>query len=161
MNNGLHELFLEELADMYDAEQQLVKALPKLAKSAKGSQLKKAFESHLKETENHVSRLEEVFESLDVKPKKKACKGLSGIIKEGEEMLEDHKGTEEGDAALICAAQKAEHYEIASYGCLSAWSEQMGHNEATEILEEILAEEKEADKKLTEIAQGSANRKAT
>jgi ferritin-like metal-binding protein YciE len=161
MNNGLHELFLEELADMYDAEQQLVKALPKLAKAAKGSQLRKAFESHLKETENHVERLKEVFESLDEKPKKKACKGLSGIIKEGEEMLEDHKGAEEGDAALICAAQKAEHYEIASYGCLSAWAEQMGHEEAVDILEEILAEEKEADEKLTQIAKSSANPQAT
>jgi ferritin-like metal-binding protein YciE len=157
MNNGLHELFLEELADMYDAEQQLVKALPKLAKSAKRSELKSAFESHLEETENHVKRLEEVFKSVDAKPKKKACKGLSGILKEGEEMLEEHKGSEEGDAALICAAQKTEHYEIASYGCLSAWAEQMGHEEAVEILDEILAEEKAADEKLTQIATASAN----
>jgi ferritin-like metal-binding protein YciE len=101
MKNGLHALFMEELADMYDAEQQLLKALPSLAKSAQKSELKKAFEAHLKETENHVSRLEEVFESLDATPKKKACKGLQGIIKEGKEAMEEHEGSEEGDAALI------------------------------------------------------------
>ena len=160
MKNGLHALFMEELADMYDAEQQLLKALPALAKSAQKGELKKAFEAHLKETENHVSRLEKVFESLDAKPKKKACKGVQGIIKEGKEAIEEHEGSEEGDAALICAAQKTEHYEIATYGCLCAWADQMGHEKALDLLEENLAEEKAADEKLTKIAKSSANRAA-
>jgi ferritin-like metal-binding protein YciE len=160
MKNGLHELFMEELADLYDAEQQLMKVLPEMAKNAQKAELRKAFESHLEETQNHVSRLEEVFESLEASPKKKPCKGLAGIIKEGKEMLTDHKGSEEGDAALICAAQKVEHYEIASYGCLCAWAEQMGHEEALELLQETLEEEKAADEKLTKIAK-TANRAAT
>jgi ferritin-like metal-binding protein YciE len=157
MKNGLHELFMDELADMYDAEQQLIKALPKLVKAAQNDELRDAFEMHLKETENHVNRLEKVFELLDQSPKRKKCEGMKGVVDEGKEMLDEHKGSEESDAALICAAQKTEHYEIASYGCLCTWAEQMGHDEALDLLKENLAEEKAADEKLTEIAKSSAN----
>jgi ferritin-like metal-binding protein YciE len=158
--NGLHELFLAELCDIYDAEQQLVKTLPKLAKAARSAELRDALESHLDETKNHVSRLENVFQSLDASPKRKKCKGIMGVIDEGKEILSEHKGGDELDAAVICAAQKTEHYEIASYGCLCTWAEQMGHHEALNLLKENLAEEKEADITLTEIAQASANLEA-
>ena len=160
MKNRLHELFLDELADMFDAEQQLVKALPKLAKAAHNEELREAFESHLRETENHVNRLEQVFELLGETPKRKKCEGMKGMIDESKEILSEHKDSEETDAALICAAQKAEHYEIASYGCLCTWAEQMGHDEALDLLKENLAEEKAADEKLTEIARASANPEA-
>lgn len=157
MNNGLHALFLDELADIYNAEQQLTKALPKLAKAAQSDELREAIESHLEETESHVSRLDQVFESLDEAPKKKKCKGMEGIIEEGEEVLSEHKKTGELDAGLISAAQRAEHYEIAVYGCLCTWAEQMGHDEALNLLKETLAEEKAADEKLTGIAKSTAN----
>ncbi len=160
MNNGLHELFLDELADMYSAEQQLTKALPKLAKAAESDELREAFEMHLKETENHVSRLDQVFQSLDESPKRKKCKGIEGIIAEGEEVMSQHKQSEELNAALICAAQKTEHYEVASYGSLCAWAKRMGHTEALSLLKENLAEEKAADQKLTQLASASANPKA-
>jgi ferritin-like metal-binding protein YciE len=160
MKNGLHELFLEELADMYNAEQQLTKALPKLARAAQDESLREAFESHLEETENHISRLEQVFESLDESPKRKKCKGMEGIIQEGKEILSDHKKSEELDAALISAAQKTEHYEIASYGCLCTWAQQMGHDKAAGLLKDILIDEKAADEKLTEIANSAANLRA-
>ena len=157
MKNGLHELFLEELADVYNAEQQLTKALPKLAKAAQNEDLREAFESHLEETENHVSRLEQVFESLDESPKRKKCKGMEGIIKEGQEVLSEHKQSDELDAALIAAAQKTEHYEIATYGCLCTWAQEMGHDKAVDLLKETLEEEKAADVKLTGIAKSSSN----
>jgi ferritin-like metal-binding protein YciE len=160
MKNRLHDLFLDELADIYDAEQQLVKALPKLAKAAQNEQLREAFDTHLKETENHVNRLDQVFELLDETPKRKKCEGMRGLVDEGKEILTDHKDSEETDAALICAAQKSEHYEIAAYGCLCTWAEQMGHEEALDLLKENLAEEKAADEKLTEIAKSTANPEA-
>jgi ferritin-like metal-binding protein YciE len=160
MKNGLHTLFLDELADMYSAEQQLTKALPKLARAAHSDQLREAFESHLEETENHVNRLKKVFESLNETPKGKKCKGIEGIIEEGKEILGEHEKGEELDAALIAAAQKAEHYEIASYGCLCTWADQMGHARAHELLGENLTEEKTADEKLTEIAMSRANAEA-
>ena len=160
MKNGLHELFLDELADIYGAEQQLTKALPKLAKAAQSDELREAFEMHLEETQNHVSRLEQVFESLDETPKKKKCKGIEGILGEGKDVMAEHKKSEELDAALISAAQKTEHYEIASYGCLCTWAEQMGHDRALNLLKENLMEEKAADEKLTEIAKSSANLEA-
>ena len=160
MKNGLHELFLAELCDIYDAEQQLVKTLPKLAKAAHNAELREAIESHLDETKNQITRLEEVFQSLDKSPKRKKCKAMAGLIEEGKEVLSDHKDGDELDAAVICAAQKTEHYEIASYGCLCTWAEQMGHREALSLLKENLAEEKEADVTLTEIARASANLEA-
>jgi ferritin-like metal-binding protein YciE len=160
MKNGLHKLFLDELADIHYAEVQLTKALPKLAKASECDELRSAFESHLRETETHVSRLERVFELLNERPRKKKCDGMLGIIDEGKEMLSDNKGEPTADAALIAAAQKAEHYEIATYGTLVTWAKTMHHDEAARLLEETLAEEKAADEKLTEIAQSVANPEA-
>jgi ferritin-like metal-binding protein YciE len=157
MKNGLHALFLDELADIYNAEQQLTKALPKMAKAAQNDKLREAIEEHLEETEAHVTRLDQVFESLDESPKRKKCKGMEGIIDEGEEVMSEHGKGEEIDAALISAAQRVEHYEIAVYGCLCTWAEQMGHDEALDLLKETLDEEKTADEKLTEIAKSTAN----
>lgn len=160
MKNGLHKLFLEELADIYNAEQQLTKALPKLAKAANNDQLRRAIEDHLEDTEKHVSRLEEVFSSLEESPKRKKCRGMEGIIEEGKEVMSEHKKSEDLDAALISAAQKSEHYEIATYGCLCTWAEQMGHDKALSLLKETLDEEKAADEKLSGIARASANQEA-
>jgi len=160
MSNDLHELFLDELADIYNAEQQLTKALPKFAKTAKNDELREAFEQHLEETENHISRLDQVFESLGESMKRKKCKGMEGLIEEGEEVISEHKSTDALDAGLIISAQKVEHYEIASYGSLCSWAEQMGHNDALELLRQTLEEEKAADEKLTEIAETVANTQA-
>jgi ferritin-like metal-binding protein YciE len=160
MDNNLHELFLEELADIYNAEQQLTRALPKMAKAAESDELREAFESHLEETEGHISRLEEVARQLDETIKRKTCAAMKGLIEEGEEMLKEHKGTSAADAALICAAQKVEHYEIAAYGTLVAWAEQMNHQEAVGPLRETLDEEKQADEKLTSVAESLANERA-
>jgi ferritin-like metal-binding protein YciE len=160
MDNDLHELFLEELADILNAERQLTKALPKMARAAESAELTEAFESHLAETEIHISRLEKVFRSLDESPKRKKCKGMEGLIEEGEEMMKEMKSTSALDASLIASAQKAEHYEIASYGALCAWAGQMGHDEALQLLQETLDEEKTADETLTQIAESSANQMA-
>ena len=160
MSNELHELFLDELADIYNAEQQLTKALPKLAKAAKSSELRQAFEAHFEETRNHIQRLEQVAESVGGSIKRKKCQGMEGLIEEGEEMLEEKEDSDALDAALILAAQKVEHYEIAAYGGLRAWAEQMGHSEAIDLLQETLEEEKSADQKLNQIAESSANLEA-
>ena len=156
-NSALHELFLDELADILNAEQQLLKALPKMAKAANSDELREAFESHLEETQNQVSRLEDVFSALDETPKRKKCKAMEGLLEEGKEMMEEKKDSAALDAALISAAQKVEHYEIASYGSCCAWAEMMGHSEALELLQETLTEEKDADEKLTQIAESVAN----
>jgi ferritin-like metal-binding protein YciE len=160
MNSDLHELFLDELADIYNAEQQLTKALPKLAKTAKNDELREAFEQHLEETENHVTRLDQVFESLGESMKRKKCKGMEGLIEEGEEVISEQKNSRALDAGLIISAQKVEHYEIAAYGSLCSWAEQMGHNDALELLKQTLEEEKAADEKLTEVAETVANTQA-
>jgi ferritin-like metal-binding protein YciE len=160
MDNDLHDLFLEELADMLHAEQQLTKALPKLIKAAESDELRTALENHLEETNGHISRLEQAFESLDEKVKTKPCKGMKGIIEEGDEMVKEMKDTGAIDATVIAAGQKTEHYEIASYGTLIAWAEQMGHADAVNLLKENLQEEKAADEKLTDIALAIANQKA-
>jgi ferritin-like metal-binding protein YciE len=160
MNNALHKLFLDELADIHYAEIQLTKTLPKLAKTAEHEELKAAFEQHLQETETHVSRIEEIFEMLDEKPRKKKCEGMEGILEEGKEMLSDNKGSAAQDAALIAAAQKAEHYEIASYGTLATWAKLMEHDDVANLLNETLDEEKAADEKLTEVAESLANLQA-
>jgi len=160
MNNDLHELFLDELADVYSAEQQLTKALPKLAKTAKNDELREAFEQHLEETENHVARLDQVFESLGESMKRKKCKGMEGLIEEGEEVISEQKNSNALDAGLIISAQKVEHYEIAAYGSLCSWAEQMGHTDALELLRQTLEEEKTADEKLTGIAESVANTQA-
>jgi ferritin-like metal-binding protein YciE len=157
VSEDLHELFLDELADVYDAEKQLTKALPKMAKAAQNDELREAFESHLEETENHVSRLEQVAESLGEKLKRKTCKAMQGLVEEGSEIIKENKDSSALDAGLIAAAQKVEHYEIASYGTLCAWAKEMGHTDELELLEATLEEEKAADSKLTEIGQNSAN----
>jgi ferritin-like metal-binding protein YciE len=149
----LRDTFLEELADVYDAEKQLLKALPKMAKAASHEELKEAFESHLDETKKHVERLEQVFEAFGEPAKGKKCKAMQGLVEEGEELIEE----DEGDAALICGAQKVEHYEIASYGSLAAWAKLLGQDEAAELLDETLAEEKAVDAKLNEIAESRVN----
>lgn len=159
-NDELHQLFLDELADILNAERQLTKALPKMAKACKAEELKEAFQSHLGETENHITRLEQVFKSLDEPVKSKKCKAMEGLVAEGAEMLEEYKDSSALDAALIAAAQKVEHYEIASYGTVRAWAEQMGHSEAVDLLTETLEEEKAANEKLTDIAESSVNEAA-
>lgn len=156
-NNPLHEAFLEELADIYNAEQQLLKALPRMAKAAESDDLREAFEMHLEETQTHADRLNEAVEKLGETLKRKKCKAMEGLLAEGKEMMEEHKGEPTIDAVLIAAAQKVEHYEIASYGTVCAWAELMGHDEVVELLSETLDEEKEADKKLTKIAETVAN----
>jgi len=151
--NILRETFLEELADLYDAEKQLVKALPKMAKAAQNQQLKEGFEEHLGETEEHVNRLEQVFENIGERAKGKKCKAMKGLVEEGEELIKEKAG----DAALICAAQKVEHYEIAAYGSLKTWARMLEENEAADLLEETLEEEKATDEKLTELAESTVN----
>lgn len=153
----LHELFIDELADLLNAETQLTKALPKMAGAAESAELRAAFESHLEETQEHVNRLKEVFKSVDAPVRTKTCKAMKGLLEEGEEIMEEHKGSSALDAALIAAAQKVEHYEIASYGTVRAWAERMNHSEAIELLEDTLNEEKAADEKLTSIAEASVN----
>ena len=160
MDNPLHDLFLEELADIYNAEQQLTKALPKMAKAAESDELRQAFEDHLQQTENQISRLDEVFESLGESMKRKTCKAMQGLIEEGAEVMQEHKNSGAIDAALIAAAQKVEHYEIATYGTLCAWAEQMGHDEALELLKQSGDEEETADERLTELAETLANQRA-
>jgi ferritin-like metal-binding protein YciE len=157
INNDLHELFLDELADLYNAEKQLTKALPKMIKAAQSDELRTAIEEHLEETEGHVTRLERVAKSLDENLKRKTCAAMEGLIEEASEILQEQKGKSSLDAAIIAAAQKVEHYEIASYGTVRAWAEQMGHNEAVNLLKETLDEESAADEKLTEIAESLAN----
>lgn len=156
-NSDLHRLFLEELADTLHAEHQLLKALPKLIKAAETPELGEALEEHLAETEEQVERLGQVFESLSEKSRKKPCKGMEGILTEGSEMVTEQKKSAALDAAIIASGQKAEHYEIASYGTLVAWATLMGHTEAAKLLSQTLDEEKAADKRLTEIAMSLAN----
>jgi ferritin-like metal-binding protein YciE len=156
----LHDAFLVELRDSYDAERQLVKALPKLAKTATNPKLKDAFETHLDETRGHVELLEQVFESLNEKPKGKHCDGIAGIIEEGKDVMSEDFDEATMDACLIAAGQRAEHYEMAAYGTLVAWAKDMGHTTAVKLLEQILEQEKAADQKLTSIAEGGLNRQA-
>jgi len=151
--SNLRETFVAQLCDLYDAEKQLLKALPKMAKAASHEELKDAFESHLEETQAHVHRLEQVFQSVGEKPKTRKCKAMQGLIEEGHESISE----EEGDAALICAAQKVEHYEIAGYGSVCAWAKLLGEHEAAEILGETLEEEKAADATLNGIAETAVN----
>jgi len=160
MDNDLHELFLDELADLYSAEQQLTKALPKMAKAAQSDELREALEQHLEETEEHLSRLEQVAESLDETLKKKTCKAMKGLIEEADDIVKEQKDSSALDAGIIAACQKVEHYEIASYGTVCAWAEQMGHDEALKLLRQTEEEESAADEKLTEIAENIANERA-
>ena len=156
----LHDAFIDELRDTYDAEKQLTKALPKLAKAASSPELREAFETHLQETLGHVERLEQVFESLDEKPRGKHCEGIAGIIEEGKTIMGEDFDDTTMDACLIAAGQRAEHYEMAAYGTLVAWAEAMGHTDAASLLHETLEEEKAADEKLSSLAESGINQDA-
>jgi ferritin-like metal-binding protein YciE len=156
----LHDAFLDELRDAYDAEKQLTRALPKLAKAASSPALRTAFEKHLEETRGHVDRLERVFESLDEKVRGKHCDGIAGIIEEGKSVMEEDFDEATMDACLIAGGQRAEHYEMAAYGTLVAWAQVMGHVEAANLLQQTLDEEKAADKKLSQLAEGGINQVA-
>ena len=156
----LHEAFVEELRDTYDAEKQLTKALPKMAKAASSAGLKRAFETHLEETLGQIKRLEEVFAGLDEQVRGKHCDGIAGIIEEGKSIMEEDFADSTMDACLIAAGQRAEHYEMAAYGTLVAWARAMGHDEAADLLQENLDEEKAADEKLSSLAEGGINQEA-
>jgi ferritin-like metal-binding protein YciE len=148
----LRDLYIDELRDIYSAETQMVKALPKMAKAATSEELRSGFEEHLEQTRGHVQRLEKIFEALDEKPTGKKCAGMEGLVKEGSEMIgEDFEG-EVKDAGLIGAAQRVEHYEIAAYGTVRAFAELLNERQAVDLLTETLEEEKETDKKLTQLA---------
>ena len=158
--SALNELFIDELKDIYWAEKHLVSALPKMAKAATSDELRTAIENHLEETENHVTRLESAFESINKKAVAKKCEAMAGLIKEGEEIISDtKKGSFTRDAGIISAAQKVEHYEIASYGTLKTLATVLGYTEAASLLEATLQEEKNADNLLSKIAEGSINQR--
>jgi ferritin-like metal-binding protein YciE len=157
---SLEQLFLEELRDIYDGEKQLVKALPRLARLASDPELKAGIEEHLKQTEQHVERIESVFEMLDSPARAKKCVGIRGLIKEGQETTKGDFDSAVKDAALIASAQKVEHYEIAAYGTLCEWAKHLGRQGEGELLHETLEEEKGADQKLTHLAQTLVNPQA-
>lgn len=156
----LEDLFLDTLKDIYYAEKQILKTLPKMAKAAQSPELKAGFEQHRDETEGHVERLEQIFELLGKPARGKTCDAILGIIEEGKEIIEDYKGTPALDAGLASAAQAVEHYEIARYGTLKTWATQLGMNDAVTLLEATLKEEVATDKKLTEVAMAVANPEA-
>ncbi len=153
----LHDAFLDELRDAYDAERQLTKALPKMAKAATSPKLRQAFETHLEETQGQIERLEQVFEVLDEKVKGKHCDGMEGIIEEGKSVMNQDLEDATMDACLIASGQRAEHYEMAAYGTLVAWARALGYTEAAGLLQTTLDEEKAADEKLSALAEGGIN----
>lgn len=155
----MKDLLLDELQDLYSAETQITKALPKMAKTSSNPELKQAFESHLKETEGHVQRLEKIFKQLNEKSKGKTCEGMKGLLKEGEERIKEGGEREVVDAGLISAAQRVEHYEIAAYGSARTFAEMLNESEVANLLSQTLEEEKSADQKLTRIPQ-TVNRRA-
>jgi len=150
---SLDDLFVEELKDLYHAEKQLVRALPKMAKAATSPELKKAFTDHLEQTKNQVTRLEQGFDAVESKAKAKVCKGMQGLIEEGQETMEEDAAEPLSDLGLIAAAQKVEHYEISAYGTLRTFAQNLGNQEAADLLEETLKEEEETDKLLTSISE--------
>jgi ferritin-like metal-binding protein YciE len=156
----LNDAFLDELRDAYDAEKQVLKALPKMVKAATSSELRAAFSSHLEETKNQVARLEQSFAALGEKVRGKHCDGVAGIIEEGKSVMEEDFDDQTMDACLIAAGQRVEHYEMAAYGTLVAWARALGHDDVASLLEENLDEEKAADEKLTAIAEGGVNQDA-
>jgi ferritin-like metal-binding protein YciE len=157
---NLHDLLVHELKDLYSAEKQLTRALPKMAKAACSAQLKEAFTNHLAETEEHVSRLERIFETLDVSTRGAKCPAMEGLIKEGSETMKVDMDEAVMDAALIAAAQRVEHYEIAAYGCARAFADQLGENDISGILQQTLDEESAANESLTDIAENEVNQQA-
>ena len=156
----LHEMLVDEIKDLYHAEKQLTKALPKMAKAATHDDLREAFESHLEETRAQVTRLEEVFAALDEPVKAKPCAGMKGIIEEGSDLMQEDAEGSVLDAGLIASAQRAEHYEIGAYGTCVAWARLLGHSEAADLLEQTLEEEKAADEKLSSLAESEINQAA-
>jgi ferritin-like metal-binding protein YciE len=156
----LHNAFIDELRDTYDAERQLTKALAKLAKAATAPELQAAFQSHLEETQGQIQRLEQVFEGLEEKARGKHCDGIAGIIEEGKAIMQEDFDDATMDACLIAAGQRAEHYEMAAYGTLVAWARALGHDDAAELLQETLDEEKAADEKLSGLAESGINQSA-
>jgi ferritin-like metal-binding protein YciE len=156
----LHDAFIDELRDLYDAEKQITKALPKMIKAACEPNLKSTFEAHLEATQDHVQRLERVFEALEEKVRGKHCEGIAGILEEGQSIMSEPFDEAAMDACLIAAAQRVEHYEMAAYGTLIAWANAMGHEEAADLLKATLDEEKSANEKLTEIAEDGVNQQA-
>jgi len=157
---SFQDLFLDELRDLYDAEKQLVKALPKMAQKASSDDLRSAIEAHLEETRTHVDRLEQAFEMLEEKPRGKHCAGIAGIVEEAKELLDEDLDDAVLDAGIIAGGQRAEHYEMAAYGSVMAWAKALGHEEIATLLTDTLNEEKAADAKLTELAEGGINEQA-
>jgi ferritin-like metal-binding protein YciE len=158
--DSLETLYVEELRDLYNAERQILKALPKMAKAASSSNLQKGFQEHLQQTQAQVERLDKIFTDLGKSPKGKKCEAMEGLLKEGAELLGADAQPSVLDAALIAAAQRVEHYEIAGYGCVRTYAKLLGHSEAAELLQQTLDEEKRTDEKLTELAVGSINTEA-
>jgi ferritin-like metal-binding protein YciE len=156
----LEDLYEDLLKDLYSAEKQLVKALPKMVKTAESEDLQRAFKEHLGQTEQHVERLERIFSNLGGSPRGKKCVGMEGLIEEGSELMKEDVDPDVLDAGLIAAAQKVEHYEIASYGTARAWAEKIGHNDAVRLLQQTLEEESMANEKLTELAESHINMEA-
>ena len=157
---NLQELFHDTLKDIYFAEKKILSALPKMAKAARSEDLKAAFQKHETETEEHVARLEKVFEEIDEAPRGKTCEAIMGVIEEGQEVMKEFKGTPALDAGLLAAAQAVEHYEIARYGTLKTWATELGLKQAVELLEATLAEEKKTDEALTKLAESEVNQHA-
>jgi ferritin-like metal-binding protein YciE len=158
--NSLESLFIEELRDIYNGEKQILRALPKMAKAAESAELSQAFTKHLKETQGHVQRLEKILRELGQAVRGKQCKGMMGLLEEGKEKLEEDGEAAVLDAALIASAQKVEHYEIAAYGCLRTYAQLLGYDQVAKLLEQTLAEEEAADKKLTQLGEGGINEAA-
>jgi ferritin-like metal-binding protein YciE len=156
----LDDLFLDTLKDIYYAEKQIVKMLPKMAKAADSDELRAGFEQHLVESEGHVERLEQIFDMIGKPARGKTCEAILGIAEEGKSIMEEFKGTVALDAGLVSAAQAVEHYEIARYGTLKTWAKQLGYNDAVKLLDATLQEEIATDKKLSQVGIGEANRKA-
>ena len=151
---SLNDLFVEQLRDLYDAENQLIKALPKMAEGANSDVLRQGFEEHLEQTKEHAQRIETIFEQLGQKAKAKKCKGMEGLIKQGSQALEEDMSEDVKDAAIIAAAQRVEHYEIAAYGTVRTFANLLGETEAATLLEQTLEEEKETDERLIQLAEG-------
>jgi ferritin-like metal-binding protein YciE len=156
-NKTLDDLFYDTLKDIYFAERQVLKALPKMARSATNPKLRAAFEKHLEETHHHVERLQQVFDVIGKRAQSKTCEAIQGILSEGEEIMEAFKGTPALDAGLVSSAQAVEHYEITRYGTLRAWAQQLGHKEAVTLLEQTLKEESKTDEALTTLAESVIN----
>jgi ferritin-like metal-binding protein YciE len=153
----LHDLYVDELKDLYNAEHQILKAVPKMAKAASAPELAKALTDHLEQTKRQVDRLEKIFKKLDVSPKGKMCKAMQGLLEEGKEVIEEDADPSVMDAAIIAAAQRVEHYEMAGYGCVRTFAHLLGYDQAVDLLQETLDEEGAADKKLTKLAETVIN----